>query len=361
MKVLFVATITAHINSFHLPYLKWFKEQGWEVHVASNGDEAIPYCDVRHHLSVQRSPFKLQNIKAYRQLKQIIKNEGLDIVHGHTPMGGMLTRLCGKSRRKHGTKVMYTAHGFHFFKGAPKLNWSLYYPVEKMLARYTDALITINKEDYERANRKLKAKKIHYIHGIGVDTSKFANVVVDRDMKRAELGLPSDATVVMSVGELNANKNHQVIIKALAETQRDDLHYIICGSGGSLGSLQKLCSDLNLSERVHFLGYRTDIGELLKASDVFAFPSFREGLPVSLMEAMSAGLPCVVSGIRGNSDLIEHEKGGFLCNPSSASDFKNGILKAIDNPEIGQYNKTAVMKFDIASVMEEMQAIYILN
>ena len=357
-KVLFVATITAHIISFHVPYLKWFKEQGWEVHVASNGDLEVPFCDIKHSIPVQRSPFKLENIKAYRQLKKIAKEERFDIVHCHTPMGGVLGRLCGKPMRKTGTKVIYTAHGFHFFKGAPKLNWMLYYPIEKVLARYTDALITINQEDYQRAKQKIKAKSVYYIHGIGVDTNKFADSNIDREAKRSQLDIPVDATVIMSIGELNTNKNHQIVIKALGEIKNDCLHYIICGKGDQLENLRELCSSMNLSERVHFLGYRTDIAELLKASDVFVFPSFREGLPVSLMEAMSAGLPCVVSNIRGNTDLIEHEKGGFTCKPDSVDEFKNGILRAISVPELGDYNKTAVEKFDISNVMAEMTGIY---
>ena len=152
-KVLFAATVDSHIKQFHLPYLKWFKEHGYEVHVATNGKEVIPYCDVKHQISFERSPLKFNNIKAIGQLKKIIEKEQFEIIHCHTPMGSVVTRLAALKARKNGTRVIYTAHGFHFFKGAPIQNWLIYYPIEKLMARYTDCLITINEEDYEFAKK----------------------------------------------------------------------------------------------------------------------------------------------------------------------------------------------------------------
>ncbi|MCL2436421.1 MAG: glycosyltransferase family 4 protein [Clostridiales bacterium] len=358
MKVLFIATVTMHITSFHIPYLKWFKEQGWEVHVATYGDDAIPYCDKKHDLAIQRSPFRFSNIKAYFQLKKILKNEKYDIIHGHTPMGGVLTRLCGKPHKKAGTRVLYTAHGFHFCKGAPLLNWLLYYPMEKWLSRYTDALITINQEDYHLASQKMKAKKTYYIPGIGVDTAKFENPAVDRESKRKELGIPPDATVLISVGELTKRKNHQTAIKAVSKIKNDNVYYIICGQGELHESLQSLCKALGMEHRVLFLGHRTDVVDLLHMSDVFVFPSRQEGLPVALMEAMAAGLPCVASNIRGNVDLIEHGKGGFLCNVNDVGEYSRAIEEMINKRDMGTYNQTLMQKFDLAVVMRQMEAIY---
>jgi glycosyltransferase EpsD len=357
-KCLFVATVIGHIKVFHIPYLKWFKEQGWEVHVAANGEEEIPYCDKKFNILIQRSPFKLQNINAHSQLKKIISYEKYDIIHGHTPMGGILTRLCGKKHRKTGTRIIYTAHGFHFFKGAPFINWLLYYPMEKWLSRYTDTLITINKEDFNFAERKMKAKSTHYIPGIGIDTDKFASSIVDKETKRNEFGIPLDSIVLISVGELNTNKNHQIIIKAINKIKNDNLYYIICGQGNELKQLQGLCKKLGIENHVLFLGYRTDIIDLLHMSDVFVFPSLREGLPVSLMEAMVAGLPCVVSKIRGNVDLIEHGKGGFLCGVNDVNEYEEAIEKVTKNKNMGEYNKTAVQGFDVAVVLNKMKEIY---
>ena len=361
-KCLYLATLTDHIKAFHIPYLRWFKEQGWEVHVATYGDDEIPYCDKKYNIAIQRSPFRLKNIKAYYQLKNVLKSENYDIIHGHTPMGGVLTRLCGKRHRKHGTKVIYTAHGFHFYRGASLLNWLLYYPIEKWLSKYTDVLITMNKEDYDFAQLKMKAKKICYISGIGIDTDKFANLTIDRETKRRKLGIPTEAIVLISVGELSKRKNQQVAIKAVSKLKLNNLYYVICGQGNLKDNLVNLCKELNIENHVLFLGYRSDTVDLLHMSDVFMFPSLQEGLPVALMEAMAAGLPCIVSRIRGNVDLIENKKGGLLCNVSNEGEYSIAINTIVENYEfkhdMSEYNKNVVQKFDIKVVMEQMEKIY---
>ena len=362
-KCLFVATtIRGHIKVFHIPYLKWFKEQGWEVHVAAKDDGDIPYCDKKHNIAIERSPLKLGNVKAYFQLKNIIKTEKYDIVHGHTPMGGVLTRLCGKGQRKNGTKIMYTAHGFHFFKGAPLINWIVYYPIEKWLSKYTDSLITINNEDYELAKRRMRAKKIWYIPGIGVDTEKFLGPTVDREAKRRELGIPVDAVVMISIGELIKRKNHKAAIQAISRIDDENLYYVICGRGELKDYLLNLSRNLKVEDRVLFLGFRTDTVDLLHMSDVFLFPSLQEGLPVALMEAMSAGLPCVVSKIRGNVDLIEHGRGGFLCEVDDVGKYFKAAIELIDNPalrqNIGEHNKSFIQKFSLKVTLNTMKEIY---
>ena len=199
-KVLFTATVDSHILQFHIPYLKWFKEQGYEVHVATNGDEKIEYCDVKHKIPFERSPIKINNIKAIFKLKKIIENEKFDILHCHTPMGSVVTRLAAKNaRKKYKTKIIYTAHGFHFFKGAPLLNWIIFYPVEKYLSKFTDCLITINKEDYNLAKRKFKSKRIEFVNGVGVDKSKFDFKMSDTEKHelRQSLGLKDDEFVII--------------------------------------------------------------------------------------------------------------------------------------------------------------------
>ena len=368
MKVIFVATMAAgHIKEFHIPYLKWFREQGWEVHVATYDDVDIPYCDKKHNIIIQRSPFKLRNVQAYFQLKAIFKNEKYDIIHGHTPMGGILARLCGKTYRRNGTKVLYTAHGFHFYQGAPVFNWLVYYPIEKWLSRYTDVLITLNGEDYNLARTKMKAKDTRYISGIGVDTARFANPTVDRESKRRELGVPLDATVVISVGELTKRKNHRTAIKAISGIKMDrmnKLYYIICGEGALKDDLLKLCKDLKIENRVFLLGYRNDMEDLLHMADIFLFPSLQEGLSVALMEAMAAGLPCVVSDIRGNEDLIEHGRGGFLCGASNEGEYAMAVAEIAADSHVkhtmGDHNKKIISEFDLANSMKMMVKIYLM-
>lgn len=324
-KVLFVATVKGHIKAFHIPYLKLFKEHGYETYVATkeNKEVTIEYCD--HFISIpfERSPFHVNNIKSYRVLKKYFEKENFDIIHCHTPVAAAITRLAAKKSRKQGTKVFYTVHGFHFFDGAPIQNWIIYYPVEKWLAQYTDVLITINKEDYQRAKKKFHAGKVEYVPGVGVDLEK-CHVKDDFSHTdyRTGLGLKSDDIMLLSVGELNENKNHQIVIRAMAQIKNPKLQYFIAGEGTMKSHLIELAQKLNLSDQVHLLGFRKDISELLASSDIFIFPSYREGLSLALMEAMVSGTMIICSDIRGNRDLIEDGYNGYLFRPNDADRLK---------------------------------------
>ena len=358
MKILFVATVARHILAFHLPYLQWFKSLGWEVHVATSGGEEISHCDIHHTIPISRSPFRLANLRAYHQLAAIICKEDYAIIHCHTPMGGMIARLAARRVRKSKkAKVMYTSHGYYFLAGGPISSWLLYYPIEKWLARYTDDLIVINTEDYTMAKKHMPAKRVHYVPGVGIDCMKFTNPGVCSNTMRDALNIPRDAQILLSIGELNQNKNHQIIIKAMKEINKN-IYYVICGVGGLDGYLRDLAADLGLGNRLVMLGHRNDIADLLHTADVFVFPSLREGLPVSLMEAMAAGLPCVVSRTRGNVDLIDDGSGGMICDPLDASEFAKNIKFAYQNAAMGNYNKQAVQKFDIVHILEQMKKIY---
>ena len=370
-KVLFVATVVkTHIMEFHIPYLKMFKEEGWETAVAARNDYEnpadckIPYCDNYYNIPFERNPLKLGNLKAYKELKRVIDKGEYDIIHCHTPVGAMLTRLAAKQARKQGTKVFYTAHGFHFYKGAPAINWLLYYPVEKWLSRYTDVLITINKEDYERA-KSFKAGKVCYVPGVGIDLKKFNSGYVDKNEKREEIGVHADDFVLLSVGELIPRKNHEVVIRALSVLkQRDNLNhieYVICGRGAYEADLKKLAEGLDVADHVHFLGYRNDISEICNCADLFVFMSHQEGLPVALMEAMACGLPVVCSNIRGNTDLIEDGVTGFLAN-NTPEEVAEAISEMKNNTALRNRVASAALhkikQFDLSSVEDEMSKIY---
>jgi glycosyltransferase involved in cell wall biosynthesis len=370
-KVLFVATVVkTHIMEFHIPYLKMFKEMGWETAVAARNDYenpadcVIPYCDTYYNVPFERNPLKPGNLKAYKELKHIIDEGEYDIIHCHTPVGAMLTRLAAKQARKQGTKVFYTAHGFHFYKGAPAINWILYYPVEKWLSRYTDVLVTINKEDYERA-KTFKAGKVCYVPGVGIDLKKFNVGYVNKEQKRKEIGVSSDDFVLLSVGELIPRKNHEVVIRALSVLkQRDKLshiEYVICGRGAYEADLKKLAEELGVADHIYFLGYRNDISEICNCADLFVFMSHQEGLPVALMEAMACGLPAICSNIRGNTDLIEDGVCGLIV-ASTAEDVAVAVMQMWENPEMRYGMATAalsaVKKFDLISVEMKMKEIY---
>ena len=370
-KVLFVATVVkTHIMEFHIPYLKLFKEMGWETAVAARNDYenaddcVIPYCDTYYNIPFERSPLKPGNLKAYKELKRVIDAGEYDIIHCHTPVGAMLARLAAKKARKRGTKVLYTAHGFHFYTGAPAVNWLVYYPVEKWLARYTDVLITINQEDYARA-QGFKAKEVCYVPGVGVDLNRFNAGCVDRDEKRREIGVQAEDFVLLSVGELIPRKNHEVVLRALSVLKQaeelDGIRYIICGRGALEAELKSLTAELGLTEQVSFLGYRKDIPAICASCDLFVFMSYQEGLPVALMEAMACGLPVVCSAIRGNTDLIESGATGLLADNTPQS-VASAIQMMREHPELRRQAAAAarerVRSFDLDVVKAEMKMIY---
>ena len=314
-RVLFCATVDFHFSSFHLPYMKWFKEQGWEVHVAAFGDMELPFTDKKFNIPIERSPFKSKNIKAYRELKEIIDQNNYQIIHCHTPMGGVLARLAARTARKNGTKVIYTAHGFHFCKGAPLANWLLYYPIEKTLAHFTDCLITINTEDYQLAKRRFKAKKIEHVHGVGVNADKFKPVGEEqRKQLRQQYGYKEDDFLLFYAAEFNQNKNQQLLIEALAliKDEVPNARLLLAGKGPLLEDCRKLATQRDIEEMVDFLGYRNDIENLLKISDLAVASSLREGLPVNIMEAMACGLPVIATDNRGHRELIINDKNGWI-------------------------------------------------
>lgn len=366
-KVLLVTTVSGFVPQFEMENVAILQNMGYEVHYATNYENPV-YGDnsrldntgiIKHQVDFVRSPFKvLKNLKAYKQLKNVMLENKFSLVHCHTPMGATLARIAALSTKTE--PLVYTAHGFHFYKGAKIINWIFYYTIEWILAHFTDVLITINNEDYQRASehfhmRNLRGHKgsIKKINGVGIDLNKYKNIYVDRAMKRAELGVREDAFVFVSVGELIERKNHQVIIKALKEMQPDrNVQYLICGRGVLQEELQNQISKYNLSDKVKLLGYRTDVTEILKVCDCFIFPSKQEGLPVALMEAMAAKIPVLCSNIRGNIDLIDNELQIIDINSPSA------CAKAMDKMIQIRYIGADMSKYSKQEVVKEMREIY---
>ncbi len=367
-KVLFVATVVQkHINVFHLPFLKMFREEGYRTYVAASNDTdaknvSIPYCDEYTEIAFRRNPLHPGNFSAYRKLKKLIQSHDFDVIHCHTPVGGLLGRLAARKSRKAGTKVFYTAHGFHFYKGAPLKNWFFYYPVEKFCSYFTDVLITINHEDYDFAKKKMKAKHTEYVPGVGIDLNKFCNVQVDKNTKRREIGVPQEAFLLLSVGELNENKNHRIIVKAMAKLNDPNLHYAIAGIGSESAPLLALANELGISDRVHLLGYRKDVAELNHAADLFCFPSIREGLGLAAIEAMACGVPVVAAKNRGTCEFVVTDKNGYLCEYCDAEAFAASILKVMGDyalrERLGDQAALSAEKFDVKNVVNIMKEIY---
>lgn len=368
-KVLFSAHVDSHILAFHIPYLKYFKDHGYEVHVATNGNEEIPYCDKKYVVSFERSPFKFNNIKAIKSLKKIINEEKYDIIHTHTPMGGVVTRLAARySRKKYNTRVIYTAHGFHFFKGAPVFNWLFFYPVEKLLARCTDQLITINKEDYELASKKFKTK-VYYVAGVGIDDDKFDFEMTEKEKLelRKSLGLKKNDFVMIYPAEISNRKNQEWLINSLCDLIKGNnkIHLLLPGKDSLEGRIDLLVKNLGLENNIHLLGFRKDIPRLFRISDLALSSSKQEGLPVNVMEAMYVGLPIVVTDCRGNSDLISDGINGFIIPQNDSSLFISKIEDIIngkvDIKKLSLGSKEEIKKYLLKDIIIDMSKIYDLK
>lgn len=367
-KILFVTHNGRFLVQFELNDIRILQDMGYEVHCATNFKGESMRVDAEqtlkehgvicHQIDIERSPLKMwQNTQAYSQLKSLLRSGDFAGVHCHTPMGGVIGRLAASAT--HTAPVIYTAHGFHFYKGCPLKNRLIYQTAETFLARYTDAQITINQEDFAAAQKFPLRGKAYYVPGIGVDVKKISSAQVDRATKRAELGIPQDAFVFISVGELNENKNHATVIRTLAKADIPNSYYLICGEGKLKQQHFELAQKLGISEKVKLLGFRTDVSEILRACDCFVFPSFREGLSVSLMEAMAAGLPCIASRIRGNVDLLENSR--YLFEPADENALCQLLNDAANGVQIEQEyerNWETLKKYDIKNVSKEMQGIY---
>ena len=364
-KVLFAATVVkTHIMEFHIPFLRMFQQAGWETAVAARndyedpGDCVIPCCDRYYDIPFERSPLKPGNLRAYRDLKRVIDEGKYNLIHCHTPVGALLTRLAALRVRKKGTKVIYTAHGFHFYRGAPILNWLVYFPAEWLCGFLTDVLITINREDYDFAQKHIHAGKVCYVPGVGVDLDRFSG---SRETAREKLGIGKDEFVLLSVGEMTVNKNHRLALQALALLRDKPIRYVLVGRGEQMENLQALARELEISNRVIFTGYRSDVPELYPAADAFFFPSIREGLSVALMEAMASGLPSIVGKIRGNTDLIDDGVEGVYM-PLTPEGAAEAIEKLYDDPELrsrlGEAAREKVRRFSAPEVQERMREIY---
>lgn len=340
-KVLLVANVSKeHVLKFHVPTIKMLREMGWIVDVACAGKESIPYCNNQFEMSYKRSPFNFALFKGIVELRKVIKDGGYDIVYCHTPVGGLAARIASFKARKQGTKVIYFAHGYHFYSGAPKINWLIYYPMEKILSLVTDSIILINQEDYALTVNKFKNCKAYLIDGIGVDVSRFKveNKEEIRRRYRQEMGIPENATVLIYMAELLKNKNQLFLMRVLQEliAMNEDVYLVLAGMDHSDGEFEKYASEIGVKERVRFLGWRDDVGNLYAMADICTPTSIREGFGLNLVEAMACGLPIVASENRGHATIIRNRENGFLVDLDNVHEFANRTKELIHNEELRQ-------------------------
>lgn len=372
MKILFVATVRSHIGQFHMPFIRELKARGVEVHAAFKDNSAdkpgldLSAIDKTFEVPFERQPLRPNNIKAYRELKKIIDGNGYDAVHCHTPMGAVITRLAAKSARKKGTKVIYTAHGFHFFKGASIKNWMLFYPVEKYLSKYTDCLITINSEDCELAHKKkFRAGKIYKVHGVGVELDKFKAVDADEKARlRAEYGYDGDTFIMIYPADLSVRKNQPMLFDALQKIAKKNknVKLLLPGQPIRLEEYKRMVSERGIADNVEFLGYRRDINNLVGLSDLSVASSFQEGLPINIIEAMAMGNAIVATDVRGNNDAVEDGVNGYLVPVGDSDLMAEKILELMNDREklrtFGENGLDMVKDFSTENVNCEMLTIY---
>lgn len=336
MKILYVTTVGATMCLFK-SIIRQLLSEGHTVDIAANTDSPVDgiYTELGcrvYDLPCERKPLCAGNLRAIKRIRSIVSDGGYDIVHCHTPIAAFCARVACRKLRKNGVKVYYTAHGFHFYRGAPLVGRLVYFPAEWLCSFWTDMLITINKEDFALAKKHMHAKRTEYIPGVGLDTEAFESATVDKASKRREIGVPEDAFMLLSVGELNANKNHSVVIRAIAELDDPDIHYAVAGEGELFGVLTELARALGVAERVHLLGFRKDVAELYKTADANIFPSVREGLGLAALEGMAAGLSLICSDNRGTREYAAPDN-SFICRCDSVTDFAAAIKTVKDKPE----------------------------
>lgn len=363
-KVLFVATVGGFVSQFEMNDVRLLQDKECEIHYASNFDNNVYYLDEKiyernhikkHNVSMSKNPFSIsKNYKAYRDIKRIIDSEDICLVHCHTPVGGVIARMAA-ARSKSKPKVIYTAHGFHFYKGAPLVNWCIYYPVEKLMARYTDTIVTINEEDYQRAcGFKLRPDgKVYKIPGVGIDLARYNNY-----------GIWGNGFRIVSISEINKNKNHKVVIKAINKLvkQGEKVYYDIYGKGSNEEFLQKYIDKLGVGDYVKLKGYIEKPEEVLKSADCFAFPSIREGLGMSALEAMACGLPVIARENRGTKEYMVNGHNGIVCRTDDAKEYAKAILKLKNSVEtrktMGRNARETVKKFSVAHTEVIMRQVY---
>lgn len=370
-KILYVTNISSGVTSFSIASVEVAKKLGYEFHLAGNFDgtdqkklesDEKKYGIYIHQIDLARMPFSLKNVNAYRQMVKLIKDNQIDYVHCNTPVGGLLGRLAGRKCKV--TKVIYQAHGFHFYAGAPFFNRTVLKWVEQIMAHWTDAVITMNEEDYQAA-QKLKLKKngrVFKVHGVGIDLKAFENIDVDFKEKRSELGIKPSDIVCISAGDLIKRKNYGTAIKAVANVKDENIHYLICGVGPEEEKLKRIAIENGIEDNVHFLGFRKDVKELMMISDIFLFTTLQEGLPRSMMEAMACGLPCVASRVRGNVDLLDDGKGGYLCRSRDDKEVAERIKGLCSHEELRKkmklHNLETIRDYDVSVVEREIEKIY---
>lgn len=363
-KVLYITTVSRTINAFLVPHIQMLLDEGYQVDIATCIDKPIDSSLIERGVQIfnipfGRNPLHPGNIKAFVTLIQIQKKEQYDIVHVHTPVASIFGRLLKLRFPK--LKTIYTAHGYHFLKGGPKIGWLLYYPIEKVMAKLTDVTITINQEDYEITVKKLKPKKTYLMNGVGLDLSHYKILPEKQNLrKRQELGLNKEDFVIIMIAELNENKNQIQLIKAmeLLKDKYPQIKALLVGEGHKLKELQQEVNNRGLNQKIQFLGFRTDINELINVSNIGVLLSYREGLPRNLMELMACGRKMIGTNIRGCRDIIVDETVGAIVSVGDDGALAFEIERLYSQRETEFKISPHLQSYEVESILNDLNTIY---
>lgn len=359
MNILFISN-HAGFSKFNAPYINALSSCGFHVYNASPGLEVASNC-IHYDVPITRSPISLNNLIAFFKLLKIIYTHNINIIHCHTPTGGVLGRLLKIG--KPGLKVIYTAHGFHFYNGSSIINWLLFFPIEYLLSFLTDAIITINSEDFVLANKYFHTRIFH-IDGVGVNLTRFHPDVSAYISGRSELNVNDSTIIYIYVSQFIKRKNHRLLIdsfRKLLKLNPDSL-LLLVGTGSNMESIKQLVTDYGLVANIMFLGYRSDVEKLYQLSDVLVSTSSQEGFPINLVEGLASGLPLVVSDIRGHRDIVLKAPNNFMVNDYSDYEFSMkmydaGKVVSDKNFSCSMYVDSAI-NFDINNSLLQMSKIY---
>lgn len=365
-KILYTASTDIHLMNFHVPYIQLLTERGYEVHVACNGNRKIPFAKEQFEIAFQRSPLDKKNIEAYNVLKDLIKKNDYSLIHCHTPTCGVITRLAARTARKNNTKVIYTAHGFHFYKGAGIKNWLLFYPTEVILSYITDGIITMNKEDFNRLSTSaFNSRNKYVIDGIGVNPDRLEFDNSELLELKEELNISNDDVIVLYIAEFIPRKNHQFIFNQLKEILKNNTEIKFLFAGGFASEkiiLEKQAIDEGIANQIKFLGYRDDIGKIIALADIGISSSKAEGLPIGVLELMYNKIPVIASNIRGHEDIITDGENGYLFNFDEGEKFKNIVVKLVKEANfrkrLGEKAALSIEKFLLPNAVKNMSSIY---
>lgn len=363
-KVLYVTTVSRTINAFLIPHINMLLDNGYEVHCACSIDKPVDKELQRRGVKIfevpfSRNPLGIGNIKAFIKLEELQRINDYDIVHVHTPIAAIYGRLLKLNFPS--LRIIYTAHGYHFLKGGSKLRWILYYPIEKIMAKFTDVTININKEDYEITKEKLKHKKCYLLNGVGLDLDKYKKLSSKEiQEKRKEFGIKDKDFVVLMIAEINKNKNHIQLINAMdiLKYKYPNIKVLCIGDGTLKESLEKQIILRNLQNNIFMLGYRLDVNKLINISDIGILLSRREGLPRNIMEFMACGRKVIATDIRGCRDLICDETIGTLVNVDDYESTAKSIEKYYILNDKSFEVSEEIRKYDIDSINSELLKIY---